>query len=250
MLLIEADGLYWHSVYAGKDKHYHNEKTKKCEKLGYQLVHIFEDEWLYKKDIVKSRLKNMLGIYDNVVYARKCKVKLINSKEAKDFFNSTHLQGSCQSNIRLALEYGNEIIAAMSFGHRRKITNGHRTENEYELLRFSAKLGYHVVGGAGKLLSYFEKNYNPISLLSYADRRWSQGKMYNALGFSLDHISAPSYWYFKKGTGRMYRYAFRKSILPKILEKFDESKTEVENMFENGYNYIWDCGNYVFVKTY
>ena len=44
---------------------------------------------------------------------------------------------------------------------------------EWELLRFCSKLNYHVVGAAGKLLSYFEKTYQPKSLVSYADRRWS-----------------------------------------------------------------------------
>lgn len=37
---------------------------------------------------------------------------------------------------------------------------------------------------------------------------------------------------------------------PKLLEKFDPSKTEMQNMALNGYNYIWDCGNYVFMKDY
>lgn len=31
---------------------------------------------------------------------------------------------------------------------------------------------------------------------------------------------------------------------------FDSSKTKIENMIDNGYNYIWDCGNFVFVKDY
>ena len=34
-LLIEANGLYWHSALAGKDKFYHIDKTDKCISFGY-----------------------------------------------------------------------------------------------------------------------------------------------------------------------------------------------------------------------
>ena len=251
VLMIEVDGLYWHSVLAGKDKFYHIDKTNKCESQGYQLVHIFEDEWKNKQEIVKSRLKNMIGIYDRIVFARKCEVKELSSKECKEFFDATHIQGNCQSSIRYGLYLKDELVAAMSFGFRRKMMGGKRVEGEYELLRFSTKLGYHVIGGAGKLLASFERNYKPTFLISYADRRWSKGNLYKALGFTLDHISAPNYWYLRrKNEGRIYRYAFRKSVLPKVLDKFDPSKTEIQNMLDNGFNYIWDCGNYVFIKRY
>ena len=251
-LLIEADGLFWHSIQCRKDKYYHLDKTQRCEKLGYQLIHVFEDEWNTKNEIVKSRLKNLLGIYGETIYARKCEVKALASKESKDFFNTTHIQGNTQSSIRYGLFYGGSLVAAMSFGHRRKITNAKRIDGEYELLRFSTKIGCHVIGGAGKLLAHFERTQKDLkTLLSYADMRWSAGKLYGALGFTLDHISEPNYWYMDSHCShRMYRYAFRKSILPKMLKSFDKDKTEMENMVANGFNVIWDCGNYVFVKRY
>ena len=34
------------------------------------------------------------------------------------------------------------------------------------------------------------------------------------------------------------------------VEIFDESLSEWENMKLNGYDRIWDCGNYVFMKEY
>ena len=250
-LLIEVDGLYWHSTTCGKSKLYHLEKTKRCMEAGHQLVHIFEDEWVHKRSIVESRLKAMLGVYDSVVHARKCTVKSLSAAEARDFFSSTHLQGNAQASIRYGLAYGGVLVAAMSFGRRRKITNGRSSEGEYELVRFATKLGCHVVGAAGKLLAHFEREVKPVSLLSYADKRWSVGKLYYALGFELDHESGPSYWYMTGNFDkRMYRYAFRKSAQPKLLENFDPSKSELENMLANGYHVIWDCGNYVFIKHY
>lgn len=32
-----------------------------------------------------------------------------------------------------------------------------------------------------------------------------------------------------------------------MLENFDHKQTEVQNMVNNGYDRIWDCGNKVFV---
>lgn len=250
-LFIEADGLFWHSVSNGKDKLYHVTKTDMCNAKGIQLVHIFEDEWNDKKDIVKSRLQSLLGIYSKKVFARKCTVKEISHAEAKDFFNKMHIQGSTPANVCYGLVSEGELVSAMSFGYRRKITNARHVEGEYEMLRFASRLGYHVIGAAGKLLAHFERECSPKLLVSYADRRWSQGKLYNALGFTLDHISSPNYWYLSPGCHkRLYRFGFRKSVLPRLLEKFDPNKTEMENMLDNGYNVIWDCGNYVFKKTY
>ena len=124
-------------------------------------------------------------------------------------------------------------------------------KHEWEMLRFCCKLGYHVPGAAGKLLKHFERTYRPKSLVSYADRRWSQGGLYKALGFRCAGKSAPNYWYFKTRTNALLsRLNFQKHKLKGILENFDPAKSEAENMKANGYYRIYDCGNMVFEKTY
>ena len=70
--------------------------------------------------------------------------------------------------MRLGLYFNDELLSLMTFGKSRFSKN-----TEWELLRFCNKLGYHIPGAAGKLLKYFEKNWHPMSLISYADRRWS-----------------------------------------------------------------------------
>ena len=124
---------------------------------------------------------------------------------------------------------------------------------EWEMLRFCCRLGYHVPGAAGKLLKHFENAYNPKSLVSYADRRWSQGGLYTALGFKLDHKSRPDYWYWnyrKSGFILESRIKYQKHKLKDILEKFDPAKSETENMKDNDFYQIFDCGNFVFKKYY
>lgn len=245
---IEYNGLFYHSeTSGGKTKMYHLFKTEEAEKKGYHVIHIFEDEWLYKKQIVKSRLKSVLGIPDKKIWARKCIVSNIDGSTAKRFLDENHIQGWCKSKINIGLFYENELVALMTFGKPR-----FNKKYEWELLRFCAKTNVQVVGGASKLLKAFERHIKPKNLLSYADRRWSYGKLYESIGFSLDHVSGPNFWYIhnKNGFRRLSRVKFQKHRLKNILNVFDGSKTEIENMRLNGYDRIFDCGNLVYVKNY
>lgn len=245
-LAIEFNGIYWHSDIGGKDKNYHLNKTEKCEERGYQLIHVFENEWVYKQDIVKSRLKNLLGVYDKNIYARKCEIKNVSNIETREFLENNHIQGYCSSKINIGLYFEDKLVSLMTFGKPR-----FNKKYEYELLRFCNKLNYHIIGGASKLLKFFEKNYKPKSLISYADRRWSIGKLYDKLGFILKEKTKPNYWYFKKGKIILHsRIKFQKYKLKTILNDFDENLSEIENMKNNGYGKIYDCGNMVFEKIY
>lgn len=245
-IAFEFDGLYWHSESCGKDRNYHLMKLEMCKDVGYRLIHIFEDEWNDKNEIVKSRIKNILGFYDKTIYARKCVVKEICASDEKDFINKNHIQGYCRSSYAIGLYYDNELISMMTFGKSR-----FSKKYEWELLRFCSKLGYHIPGAAGKLLKFFELNKHPMSLISYADRRWSDGNVYDKLGFTKSGCSKPNYWYLDNTYSKRYsRLLFQKHKLESMLDVFDINKTEYENMKENGYSRIFDCGNLVYVKEY
>ena len=254
-LAIEYDGLMFHSFGKSKysmfnnsgseDRKKHLVKTQKCEELGVQLFHIFENEWLDKPEIWKSVINSKLGNSERV-YARKCVVTELTSSEAREFCETNHLQGSTNASVRLGLKLDNELVMVMTFGKAR-----FSKKYEYELIRCCSKLGFTIVGGASKLLSYFEKNNKPKSLISYANRRWSLGNVYEKLGFELSHISEPNYFYFKPGSMKLEsRNSFQKHKLEARLGFYSSELTETENMFNNGYRRIWDCGNKVYIKEY
>ena len=112
--------------------------------------------------------------------------------------------------------------------------------NGYELSRFCNKLDTTVIGGADKLLKYFIKTYNPKEIISYADRRWSQGNLYEKIGFTKKNINKPNYSYII-GLNRKHRFGYRKEILKK--DGFDtKNKTEHEIMLERKIYRIYDCG--------
>ena len=129
----------------------------------------------------------------------------------------------------------------MTFGKPRFNKN-----HDWELIRFASKLGIHVVGGASKLLAHFRKSHSG-SVVSYADRRYSDGNLYEKLGFKKAGVSKPNYWYVKKNS-RLSRYACQKHKLQAVLgDGFDPNLSEEENMYMNGWTRYHDCGNLVYV---
>jgi hypothetical protein len=226
----------------GKDWTYHLSKTEQCLKQNINLLHIFENEWNnpLKKEIWKSIIKGKLGLHSRI-YARKCELKVVGKSEEREFLENNHLQGFVGSRVTIGLYYQNELVCLMSFGKNRM-----SSEVEWELLRFASKLNTSVVGGASRLFKNFTTN-NTGGVVTYSDRRYSQGNMYSKLGFTFKHNSKPNYFYFKNPSNLESRQKYMKHKLPSLLEHFDIAKTEWQNMVENKFNRIWDCGNGVWV---
>ncbi|MBC8295381.1 MAG: hypothetical protein H8E55_06245 [Pelagibacterales bacterium] len=241
-IAIEYNGLYWHSeLHGNKDKNYHLNKTDECENRGIRLIQMFEDEWIYKRGIVKNRLKYILKLLNINIHARKCNISEISIKEKNAFLNEVHIQGEDKSKIKLGAFYENELVAVMTFSKKRIALGSKNINNdEYELSRFAVK--YRITGIANRLLKYFIKNNNVKSIISYSDNRWNTGSLYKELGFDKISSGRPGYWYIKNGE-RIHRFNFRKDQLNNKLEKFDINLTEWQNMQLNGYDRIWDCGH-------
>lgn len=238
---IECNGVYWHSeVAGGRDKYYHLKKTEIARSKGVRLVHVFDTEWYQMSDQVKNRLRQMCGIVTRV-QARKCSVIRVGQPTERDFLSANHLQGYVRSSVCYGLSYGGEIVAIMSFGKSR-----FSKEYEWELLRLSFGGNYTVVGGSEKLLTTFIREFAPRSLISYCDRRWFNGNVYERLGFSFLRESPPSHYYLEKDGSLSNRLKYQKHKLPELLSTFDSSLTAWDNMRLNGYDRIWDCGNFVY----
>lgn len=239
---IEYNGLVWHSERFGKDKSYHIEKIIKCNELGIKLIHIFEDEFIEKRDIVLNKIKYILGYGNNneKIYARKCNAMFINSKEAKIFLEKNHIQGFSPSSVYIGAFYNNLLIGVMSF--KKEIKSG----DNWELTRFATDINYHCVGVGGKLFKYFTRNYNPDKVKSFADRRWTVDKdnnLYTKIGFNLSEILKPDYRYVV-GNRRIHKFNCRKQRLLKEFKNdgLDESMTEKQMCDKLGFYRIWDCG--------
>lgn len=244
-LAFEFNGLYWHNE-LNKSSNYHQEKVDFLKSLNIKLIHIFEDDWIYKQDIIKSRILNLLG-YSKKMPARKCQIKEINDNNIiREFLEKNHIQGFVGSQIKIGLFHDTKLVSLMTFGSKRKIMSQNKIENTYEMLRFCNILNTTVVGGASKIFKYFLNKYNPTEIISYADKNWSSGNLYENLGFNFISHTKPNYYYVIDRK-RYHRFNFRKDRLIKM--GFDKNKTEHEIMLERKIYRIFDSGSMKYVFT-
>lgn len=240
-LAIEHNGLPSHSANndCKKNSLRHITKTNRCKELGITLFHIRGDQWIKKKQIVKSMIASKIN-KTNRIFARKCSIRELCTKEAKTFFQETHIQGYVNSKVKLGLFLGDELVAGILFSKPR-----YNTKYSWELIRYSNKLHYTVVGGFSKLVKYFRKHYSG-NIISYCDNSRSNGNVYELCGFIKVRERKKGYYWTNNHT--VYnRMKYQKHNLKKLLPKFDPNKTEKENMFDNGYRIIYDCGQLVFI---
>ena len=159
-----------------------------------------------------------------------------------------------QNNINILFDrehyygYGfdNTLVSLMTF----RRTSRFDKNVEWELSRFCNIKNTIIIGGASKLFSHFLKTYTPKSIVSYNDRRYFSGDLYHLLGFLFVGNTAPSYHYITPDyKSTMNRMNFQKHLLATKLKTFNATVTEWENMKNNGYDRIWDCGNGKWVWT-
>jgi len=238
---VEFNGIYWHSD-KFKDIHYHSNKTNLSNEQNIHLIQIFENEWIMKNEIIESILMESLNIFDyNIDTNNKTNdilIKEIDDGLYLDFLENNHFLGKINSEIKIGLFCNDELVSIMSFN---KIAG-----NNYELLRFSNKLNTIIIGGANKLLEYFISNYNPNEIITFVDRRYYNGKLYEELGFKIIENTEPNFYFVDRHTYISYnKHNINEFILSK--QKPNENKTTDEIMKDLGYNKLYDCGDMKFV---
>jgi hypothetical protein len=138
------------------------------------------------------------------------------------------------------------LCAVMTFSKPRSILSG-QVDGPVELLRFATDSRV-LPGVASKLFAAFRREYDPPAVISYADRRWSEGGMYRALGFEGVGFSDPGYFYFhpNRGLVRHHRSKFQRHKIVDLVPD-SEGMSEAAIMDRLGYLRIWDCGSYKFL---
>jgi hypothetical protein len=241
---FEFNGLYWHS-HDQKDKYYHLNKTNYFKEKGIRIIHIWEDDWDNKKDIVKSQIEILLNLNKKKIFARNCKIKQINdSKLVRNFLVENHIQGFTRSEVSIGLYQSDELVCLMTFN---KLEGRKKMEHDgWNLSRFCSKKGYIVVGGASRILKFFTSNYNVKRIVSYADKDWSFGDLYYKLGFNIVSESKPDYKYIVNNK-RVHKSWYKKSNIKKI-GIITDGKTENQLMKDIGISKVYDCGKIKFEK--
>jgi hypothetical protein len=195
---------------------YFQQLSEQQNAQGMRVIHLWEDVWMNKKELVKSRILAMIGRFKRI-NGRHCFVERIDKPQADKFLNDNHLQGSVIAKFKYGLflkpqylerfglvvcedtdngkqQFNNStiqqslLVAVATFAGGRLMRDGTRS---YELIRFASLRSYAVMGGLDKLLRAFEKEHNPDDIMTYADCDWSDGRSYEILGFEKIETTEP-----------------------------------------------------------
>lgn len=217
---------------------------------GYRLIQVFEDEWMSNQKLIISKILHAVGIQRGLqsIGARQCTIQLLTDSSIKNkFLDEHHIQGSDTSSIKYGAYHNDQLVGVMTFGNPRLVTgNSNYEEGTWELVRFATDTNARYPGLASKMLMQFINDTNPKTVITYADRRWSDGNLYIKMGFECVNPSPnPGYFYLENGE-RKHRWQRTKGWLKENYDQYDENKSEYEMMLERGVDRIYDCGSLKF----
>ena len=124
------------------------------------LIHLHQDVWKNKKEIVQARISAKVNRVNHRWYARKTIPKRIDITTTIDFLETHHLWGATRSKFNYGLFSNDELVAVGTFSPRRHVQRGvsSRPYRSHELIRYCAKRDGHVIGGITKLVSSSQFN--------------------------------------------------------------------------------------------
>lgn len=217
---FEYDGMIWHSDRYRVDANYHLKKTEECANKGIKLYHIFEYEWINRQEIVKDKIKHILGVnYNECKHTVDYKIIKVNEEEAKEFNERHNLQGHITSSLYIGMYCNNELKSMLSLQKE--------NDNKWKIVRFTNNLSDNFI--VDMIINYFIDKYEPNKIEVYEDRRWAadpNDSIYCRTGFKFVDIIPPDYGYTKGQNDYINK------------EKLKEYS------LSNDYYKIYDCGQY------
>lgn len=178
---FEYNGLYWHSdVY--KDKNYHIDKTLFFKKHDIELYHIWEDNWLYKQEIVKSLILNKIRKL-KILNIDDYYVKILDNYTIEHFLIANDIDGYSNTDINLGLYNDDFLVEALSFNKL--------SDNTYIMAKYASILNFSTPNAFNILFDYFKQNYIFNIIISYSDYATDLNNIQPQLGFKLVELSEP-----------------------------------------------------------
>ena len=174
------------------------------DKTGEYPLVITEDRWLSQKSMMQARLLAHLRIF-TPIYARNCEIRKIDKLTAANFLNANHSYGDARCRYRYGLYLKRHtghnsgstevtpgtLVAVAAFSNARRWIKADKIIRSYEWTRYASLPDVRLSGGMGKLLNAFIEDVHPDDIMTYADLEWSEGRVYEALGFVLEGFKEP-----------------------------------------------------------
>jgi len=221
---------------------YFQEKSLEYASRGVQLVHLWQDSWVNRQEIVCSRIAALSGVGVRI-HARQTEVRRIAKDDMRHFFAANHLQGAVNARYSYGLYSGEQLVAAASFSAGRTVVRGGVAGRSFELLRYAGLLHHRIVGGLGKLIARFVEEVNPDDVMTYADLDWASGKGYRALNFEQTAVTTTqTFWIHPADMIRYYSHRLPQHLTNEF--NLQNSYTNMDDFLKDkGYVRIYNSGN-------
>lgn len=207
---IEYNGLYWHSNKNLSNEnilsHYHLNKTEMIEQNNMKLFHIFENEWLNKRDVWINVIKTYVQSKD----LNNSICEFIDTIKANKFLKSYYLDTidkNCDKYI--GVYHNNELIAVGGFIKNR-------------LIYICQKYSYNIEIILQQIIDFYIDCYNLENISIQLNRRWQHYNLNNK--FIFINNTEPNKYIFNN----------KSSLLNYSIANISE--------FDNSFRIIFDCG--------
>ncbi len=204
---IEFNGIYYHALNGinRRSRNYHFNKNVTAYENGIELIQVWEDQWNTQPEVIKDIVAARLGlIRGEKIYARKCEIREVNTKDYREFCEKYHVQGYRSATVKLGLYYKSKLVQIASFNKARQYSVAGKNNYEWEWVRGCLSSNNKVIGGTSKLLKHFIDIYKPNNILCFSDWNLFSGKGYEESGFQFEGFTGPDKFYITK-TNKMIR---------------------------------------------
>ena len=223
-IAFEMNGYYFHgykndtAMSVSEFKSKTEEKRLLCKENGVRLINIDDVDWNDRPDVFKRFIDDCV-LPRKRVFARQCEIKNIDTKTAKAFCETYHVNGFRGGNTKLGLFFKDELIAVAIFGKHSVYEN--------ECIRLCYKTSYTIIGGWAKIQKHFGKKF-----LHYVNLKYFEGKNKTGCGYRMV--------FNKQVIGRR---SLTKDKLKLAFSDYDDSISDFRNCLNHGFVAIFDCGN-------
>lgn len=215
---IEFNGLYWHTERTGRGKSFHLRKTQACADAGFRLIHVWEDDWKFRRSGVERLIRTAFGVFDGPSTADCATAEVDQAAVATLFAENCHARCDDRATFFDALMHHGAPVAAVSS----------RIFNEQLHVTQFASAG---VDGAAAALSRALINRarrHEIERIRWViDNATEDGQELSAAGFIRIQELAPQPWYARRG------------------ERMRSTSDRLLRSKLNGLDRIWDAGRTV-----
>lgn len=189
-LAIEYNSLYFHSE-AFKRRLYHLQKTRSCNQLGINLLHIYEDEWRDHREACKNHVR----VLWQEQTAPKCPEQLsflvMGDGERSTALSHYHIEGDTNALIAVSILLGEEILGFACVRKPRHASHG----KSIELSRFVNISVYSSFSLLASTVSYFKEVFKDKKIYCVLDSRTGMSSIYRKAGFEVVKTLEPRYWW-------------------------------------------------------